>query len=499
MLRTFFIPRFPIVGLALVLGAAPSAHADLPPRPEDITFPSLSFDPPNAADYRHTLANGTVVYLAPSSEFPLVNFVFTFRGGSFMDPADRVGLADMTAAMMRRGGTTSLKPADFDEQADFLAATMSVNTGATESSASLNCLKSNLDEALSMFMDMLRNPGFDSARLSLYKSETLERLKQRNDEPAPILSREWRALLYGRDHYEGRIVRSTDVNAATEADLRTMHSTIFNPANLIIAVTGDFETQAMLKTLEKALAGWEAGTRAPEPTAPPTAFQPGLYYVDRDLPQGNVFVGLRSIKRDDPDYFPLLLMNDILGGGGFTSRITSRVRSDEGLAYSAGSGLAVRVHYPGELRASFQSKNATVALAIKIIMEEFEKIRSTPVTDAELETSKASFIETFPRTFESKAGMLAVFVNDEITNRPPGYWTTYRERIAAVTPAEIQRVAGKYLKIDDLAIMVVGKWAEIAPGDATGRAKMADFFNGNSTRLPLRDPLTMEILGNQGD
>jgi predicted Zn-dependent peptidase len=274
--------------------------------------------------------------------------------------------------------------------------------------------------------------------------------------------------------------------------LRSMHQRIFHPGNLIIAVSGDFEPEAMLSRLQAALGGWEAGDPAPDPPAPSATLVPGLYHVEKDIPQGRVNLGLRSIRRDDPDYFPMLLMNRILGGSGFTSRIVSRVRSDEGLAYSAGSAFSPNVYYPGVWRASFQSKNRTVALATKIILEEIDRIQNEAVPDDELETAANALIETFPRRFESKAGMLRVFVDDEITNRDPDYWKRYRDNVRAVTAADIGRVSRRYLRPDRMAILVVGKWDEIAPGDLEGRADMSAFYGGAATHLPLRDPLTLE-------
>jgi zinc protease len=133
-----------------------------------------------------------------------------------------------------------------------------------------------------------------------------------------------------------------------------------------------------------------------------------------------------------------------------------------------------------------------VPLAIKIILEEVDRIQNEPVSDDELVTATNAMIETFPRRFESKAGMLRVFVDDEITQRDPGYWSQYRENVRAVTAADITRVARRYLRADDMAILVVGKWDDIAPGDLDGRADMSLFFGGTATHLPPRDPLTLE-------
>ena len=189
-------------------------------------------------------------------------------------------------------------------------------------------------------------------------------------------------------------------------------------------------------------------------------------------------------------FIPLVL------GGGFTSRITKKVRSDEGLAYSAGSGMFMGPYYPGEFRAAVQSKNRTVALSIKLILEEVARIRDTPVTDEELETAKASFIDTFPRNFESKNATVNLFISDEWTDRPDGYWETYRDKVRAITTDDVQRVAREHLDPERMSILVVGDWETIAPGDLDGRASMEDFFGGSVKQLPLRDPLTQKPMDN---
>jgi len=484
-----------ILTLPLLTLATTAASAQTPTHPDEIEFPPLTFDPPQAADYRHTISSsaGEVpVYLAPSHEFPLISVTFTFNGGSDQDSPDGAGLASAMASMMRRGGTATVSAENMDEEFDFLAAIASSNAAGTRTTATLSALASNFDESFALFVDMLRNPGFDAERLNLYRQERLEAMKQRDDHPASILAREWRFLMYGDDSFMSAMSTESSNAALTNSALRAMHGRIVHPGNLIISASGDFDEQAMLAGVEQALDGWAAGAKVADPQAPTHVLVPGLYAYEKDIPQGRVDIGQRSIQRDDPDYFPMILMNRILGGGGFTSRIVSRVRSDEGLAYSARSRLIPNVYFPGEFRASFQSKNRTVALATKLIFEEFERIRTMPVSAAELETNQNALIERFPQRFESKAGMLRTFVSDERTNRDPEYWNRYRDNVRAVTSEDIMRVAAKHLHPDQMAILVVGVWDEIRPGDLEGRATMDEFFGGNVTSLPSRNPMTLK-------
>jgi predicted Zn-dependent peptidase len=217
--------------------------------------------------------------------------------------------------------------------------------------------------------------------------------------------------------------------------------------------------------------------------------------VEKDIPQGRVFIGHLGIQREsweDPEAFSLSLMNDILGGGGFTSRLMKRIRSDEGLAYGAYSSFGVGDWWPGEFRVRYESKSATVAYAAQIAINQINGLRNEPVSEEELRTAKAQFIEVFPRRFESPQQIVGTFANDEYIGRPHGYWLTYRDQVAKVTLEDIQQAAQKRLHPDQLVMLVVGKWADIQPGDPDGKASMEEFGGGNATELPLRDPLTLK-------
>lgn len=466
------------------------ADAGLPARPEQIPVTPVEFVVPERAAFRSELAGGIPLYHAESREFPLVEVRLSFRGGAYLDPAGKAGLATAMGALVRTGGSATHTPDALDEAFDQLAAQVSVSVGETRSTASLNCLKDELDACLDLFVGMLRSPRFDAGRLKVLKDGRLEAMRKRNDDASDVLAREWDALMYGRDHYLGRVSTKADLDAIDAAGMKAMHARIFHPGNLIVQVSGDVSRDDITKRLDARFAGWAKGELAPAPPAPTAELKPGLYHVQKEIPQGKVRFGMRGITRDDPDALAIRVMNDILGGGGFTSRITKKVRSDEGLAYGARSAFASQVEFPGEFVVWTESKNETVALATQLMLAEVRRIRTEPVSTEELETAKTSLIATFPRTFESKAGTLALFADDEMTGRPDDYWSTYRERVAAITADDVLRVAQEHLDPEKLAFLVVGDWEPIAAGDLGKRASMAEFHGGAVQKLPLRDPLT---------
>jgi predicted Zn-dependent peptidase len=480
--------------VAALLPAAPAAAQAILDHPDKLVFQPIAFQPPVAKDHRVVLKNGMAVYIAEDRALPLVNISLSVRVGSWLEPAGKEGLAGFTGSQMRRGGTKSLTAEALDEKLDFLAAQVSTGIGPTSGSAGLNCLTDNLDEALAIFVEMLRDPRFQEDRLALAKEQALQEMKKRNDDSADIEGREWGVLLYGEAFFTNRFTTEASVKGLTRDDLVAFHRRYFHPANMIAAVSGSFSRAEMIRKLEAAFAGWPSPRAAV--TSIPTTITPaapGLYRIEKDVNQGRVSIGLPTVKRDHPDVYALEVMNEILGGSGFTSRITKTVRSNEGLAYSAGSGLAPGVWYPGRFRAFFQSKSRSVPYATSLVLDEIRKIRESTVTPEELDTIKNNIVQKFPSDFASKAQSMAIFASDEYTKRDPGYWATYRDRIRAVTAADVQRVAREHLVPEKVLVLVVGKQAEIDLGDEKHPVTLAALApGGKATTLPLRDPMTMK-------
>jgi zinc protease len=479
-------------GASMLFGQGEGA---VPPHPRDIVYQPLEYTPPKAADHRRVLAGGVEAFFVEDHDLPLVHVSAYIRMGAYLDPAGKEGLAAAVGSQLRLGGTTGRRAEEFDEEADFLAADLASSVGSTAGRASVNFMAKDTDRALALFFDMLRRPAFQQDRLDLYKGQQLQAMERRNDQTGEIEGREWNRLLFGESHFSNRYGTRASISSLTREDLADFHRRYVHPGNLVLAVSGDFRTAEMKGALERAMAGWEnTGVLAPPVPAPDADLSPGIYMVDKpDVNQARVSLGHRGIRRGDPDEIVVDVMNDILGGSGFTSRIMSRVRTEEGLAYDTGSRYSAGIYYPGEFRAWFQTRNASAARAARIVIEEIERMRRTKVEPEELETVKNQAVEIFPRVFATARATAETFAADAYTGRDPLFWDTYRDRVRAVTVDDVHRAAGTHLHPERLVILAVGNVDEVLRGDPE---RPEDSFGkmgrGDVVRVPLPDPMTME-------
>jgi predicted Zn-dependent peptidase len=500
-----------VLSAALFLPGALGAADAIPARPEQIRFKPLAWTPPAAKDHRVVLKkSGVVAYLAENHDLPLVNVQIFLKGGTYLNPPGKEGLAETAGWLLARGGTKKRKAEDLEERLAFLAALLNERApgrpgagaafgyGDDRGIVTLNLLSKDLDEGLAILREVLTEPAFQEDRLKLRKEQLVAEMKQRNDSSAAIEARERSVLLTGSDFYVNKWETKASVESLTQADLAAFHRRWVAPRNMIIAAAGDFRKADMAAKLDALLSNWPfKGEAAPPVPKPSHTLEPGTFLVDKDVNQGRVSILLPGLKRDDPDFVAASVMNDILGGGGFTSRITNRVRSDEGLAYSASSVLAGGVWYPGRFGAAFQSKVRTSAYASQIVLQEMKALRDGEVTDEELETAKRSFVDTLPRRFATPVMVVDGLADEEFTGRyasDPGWWAAYQGKVEKVTKADVARVAKRLLKPESATILVVGRKADLLNPDPKHPVAFADLTGGKLVELPLRDPLTMQPL-----
>lgn len=480
--------------LVLLLAAAAGA-GEIPARPEMLSFPPLAFAVPRAESFKVSLPGNVPAYVAEDKLLPLVTVQISFRGGRYLEEKGKEGTAELLGTVWRTGGAGALSPQELDETLDFLAAQLATSVSGTSSSVTLNLLAKDLDRGLQLLFDVLLKPRFDEARLAKAKEDLIAELKRRNDDAADIESREWQRLIYGDEYWLCRLPTKASVDAISREDLVALHRRIVNPANCVVAVAGDVDKQEVVRKLKAYFEQWKVKPQpvppVPQPTHKP---KPGVYLVHKaDVNQGRVSIGHLGAKRPLPEEFAITVANDILGGGGFTAWMMSRIRSDEGLAYGAYSSFGILDAYPGTFRAGFQSKSSTCARAAFLTLELVEKLRRGEITEAELTTSKNSFIETFPRNFETKLRTVQLYAMDELNGRPHSYWVNYRDNIRQVDVQAAQKAAQKLIRPEEFVILVVGNVDEILKGHPDyPEIQLAKL--GPMTRLPLRDPLTLEPL-----
>lgn len=479
--------------LAVLLTASWAQAGKIVDHPDKLKYPELNYQPPKPDGFRHTLACGATAYIAENHEVPTLDLTIIVRTGSMYEPVEKAGLADMTGYLMRNGGIEGMTAKELDERLAFLAGEISVSIGSSSGRASLFCLSKDTDEGLALLKRVLRNPLFEQEALDRYRTDKLSDMEQRNSDARSIESREWQFLMYG-DHPCTIDYRQTEqsVNSITRDDLIAFHDKYFFPGNFIVAVSGDFNTDELIAKLNTLFEGWPdqelmlpvIPDQIPDP-------KPGVYLIKKeDVNQSRIRIGHLGVKRDIPDEYALLVMNDILGGGGFTSRIVRRVRSDEGLAYSAGSAFDRPVEYPGTFRAFFQTKHATAAFGTKLMLDEINRIRVEKCDQETVDNSKAGFVSSLVNNFGDKRSIVTTFASDQFTGRPDDYWQNYTKNVQAVTPDVVLAVAQKYLHPDKMVYLVVGDPDAVEAGSDKHPEHFSDF--GEITILPLRDPMTLE-------
>jgi predicted Zn-dependent peptidase len=443
---------------------APSSDA------RTMTFVPVTFTPPEPE--RVVLENGIVVYLLEDHELPLVTINAIIRAGSWLDSQDTVGLAALTGAVMRTGGTATMSPDQVDAELERMAAAIGIGMGVESGSASLDVLKKDLPAGLKIFADLLRHPAFDPARLELAKLQSIEGIRRRQDQPQPIASREFAKMIYGPTHPFARESSVESISRITREDVVAFHQRVLHPNGLMLGITGDFNTTEMLALLRATFGEWQPGA-VPVVALPAingnesVAGKALVRYVGKTTSQTHVRVGHLTLKEQDPDYPAFTLLNDILGGGLFRSRLFQDVRTKRGLAYSVGSGLRTGTHEQGLWAMRAETKLASTQEVIDRFVANMERLRVEPVTDAELAEAKEAYVNSFIFSFVSPSMIVARLMGLEYDGLPKDFLQRAREKVVSVTKAELLQVANRHFHPDRLRILAVGPQETVVPALAT--------------------------------
>ncbi len=420
------------------------------------SYRPIEFTPPKPK--RVVLENGMRIYLLEDHELPTFRITAQVKTGAIYEPKEKVGLANLVGSVMRRGGTKTRPPEEINEELEFIAASVETSIGRESGSASLSTMKKDIDKGLEIFADVLMNPAFPEEMIKKEKDEILESIRRENDRPGQIVFREFRKLIYDADHPYSR---KTDgfketIEKITRDDMVAFHKRYFRPNNFIMGISGDFDTDEILKKIEHVFRGWEKSEiDFPQVSPVVKQFEKSVNYIYKDVNQAHVVAGHIGINRLNKDYFSIKVMNFILGSGAFIARIPSKVRSDEGLAYSAYSAF----YTPRDLGFFFvscQTKSESTVKAINLALNEVKRIREELVDYNELELAKDTYINQFIFKFTSSASIVGQMVGIEYEGLPLNYLETYVDQIKAVTREDILRVAREYLHPDKMKFLVIG-------------------------------------------
>jgi zinc protease len=438
-------------------GSGPLDRSVVPPAGSTPTydFPEIE---------RHTLANGLRVWVVERPGVPMVSLQLVVDAGANADPADRPGLASLTVEMLREG-TTRRNAHQIADELEFLAVSLGTSAGRDAASVSMTTLSRNLTAALDVFADVVMRPAFDERDWMRVRDQRLASLVQSLDQPATIATREFSRRIYGDEHPLGRPVQGTpaSVPRITTSALREFHDTHYHAGNADLIVVGDVRVAALLEELERAFAGWRQGS----PPATIQATDPAprsdvlIYLYDKPgSAQSEIRIGHIGIARDDPDYFPVLVMNTILGGQ-FTSRINLNLREDKGYTYGARSSFQTG-RLPGPFVAQAGVQTEVTRESVIEFVRELEEVRGPrPISAEELEFARASLVRREPLTLETNQQIAGRIEELLVYGLPLDYFDHYNRRIEEVSLADVDRVARAQLDPGRFAILIVGDRARI--------------------------------------
>lgn len=410
--------------------------------------------------HREVLPNGLVLQVVERPAVPIVTVQVGVRAGSGEDPSDGAGTANLVASLLTEG-TTTRSAGQIAEEIEFVGGRLGTDVGPDFARVQVTVLTRDLGTGLELLADVVQHPAFLPGEVERVKKEVLGAIEADEDRPGTVAAKAFQRALFGSHPYAHPQEGDRDSVAALGPEaLKAFHDTYYRPNNAVLSFVGDVTLEEARERARDAFGGWERRPVALPEAAPVTA--PAgidLIRIDRPVTQANVIMGHVGLARGNPDFYPAVVMNYILGGGGFASRMVGNVRERQGLAYAIGSGFSALAE-PGAFKVRFQTRNDQANQAIRSVLEELRRIREAPVSAQELDDAKANLIGGFPLRIDTNAETADLLTFIEMYHLGTDYFTDYVERVKRVTAADVQRVARAYLHPDDMVWVVVADQAQ---------------------------------------
>ena len=409
---------------------------------------------------RARLGNGLQIVLAETHSIPKFHGELFFRAGNALVADRSVGLAEMTATVVRTG-TTKRASRKIEEDLRRLGADLGTSAGQDTSAISFAGLSEFSGQILQLVNELAREASFPEAEFERERRQKLEEVKLERTSPGFLAGERLRKVLFGAHPYALVSPSEAQVAAYTRAELETVYREIYTPENGLLMLVGDFDPQTMLKMIEGTFGDWSGKKpNGKEAAAPARPRGRRVYAVHNPgSVQTQILVGCHAITRRDPDWIKLGLTNSLYGGA-FNSRLVMNIREDKGYTYSPRSAVnALRQH--GYFSVSAAVRNDVVAASLTEIFYELDKLRSVAVPEAELADAQNYLSGVFSMGLATQEGLLSQLSTVELNELPPDYLETYRDKIRALTPADLQTAARKYFDSANMQIVVVGDREQI--------------------------------------
>lgn len=409
---------------------------------------------------RIRLGNGAVLLVSEQHQLPMVTMGIAFDAGARRDPKGAAGLATLTAASLMQG-TKELSAAQFNRQADFMGSAIDIGASRDFAIASVTSLKKYQSQSIHLLAQLLLNPGLRGADIKRKQADQIASIKANEEEPGYAANVAFTRAIFGATPY-GHMTAGSAASVAklTPAQVADFYRAHYKLGSAVIAVAGDVDTNQIKAEIEREFAGLK-GSVPPQAAPAPIKVAPGIHaqLIDRNVAQANLILGFGGVARANPDYYKLQVMNYILGGGGFASRLMKVVRSQHGLAYSIGSEFAAG-KFQGAFVIVLQTKNSSANEALKLILAQMREIQQSPVSDAELASAKKFLIGSFPLKLDRQSSIVGFMLQTEIYGLGLDYADRYPKIIAAVSKDDVQKVAREYLHPDALDLVAVANQAQ---------------------------------------
>ncbi|MGD8396674.1 MAG: pitrilysin family protein [Candidatus Eiseniibacteriota bacterium] len=446
----------------IVAGTTPGVYALPPdaPHPDAMVFEEITFRPP--APERWELPGGLAAHVLADDDLPLVSLILYVQAGAVDEPAERAGLAGLTGEVLRSGGSGQLAPADLDAALEDMASTLEITVGTERTVLAASMLERHAARTIELVFDLVRHPRFDAAKLEIARGLALEGLRRQNDHPRAVVERQHRALLYGRHPY-GRTPTAETLAAIERQDLIDFHARHFGPHRMVLAVAGAIDPAALRTLLEDAIGDWQppAVELSPIPPVPPVAAAgvPSVHHIEMDLSQSAIRVGHLGIDRYDPDRDAVAILDYVLGGGGFVSRLMQRLRVEEGIAYSARSDFTLP-RDTGMFYAETQTRANQTVHAVELLIGEIRRLHDAGVSDAELADARSALVNRDIFRSVTPTQIAAQAASLEFDGYAPGEFERRIDAYRALDVETLGTVARRVLRPDSLVVLVVGKAAD---------------------------------------